>query len=163
MKRPTLTIGALLQLVLLIGIGLAALRNPTRFGAMALGTLLQGFLVIAILAAVLRRGSQRAFWIGFVICGGGYTLLAFEFSGSPEIARPPLLTRDLLILLHHYITETPANPSSTFARMTTVSRTDWRLFLQTGQIILGLLAAVSGGILGRFLADDAPQGRSPET
>src|SRR3954447_14851055 len=98
--------------VLLIAIGLAVLGSPTELGASVLGTLLQGSLLVAILGSVLRRGRRQAFWVGFLVCGGGYALLVFDLSParSALTQRPPLVTAPLLVLLNNHLTGAMITP-----------------------------------------------------
>src|SRR4051794_40501905 len=76
MRRPRVSVAALMGGVLFIAVGFAVLKNPTPLGASIPGTLLRGSLLIAVLGAVLRRGPRRAFGVGFAICGAGNALLS---------------------------------------------------------------------------------------
>lgn len=158
MKRPRVSIAALMGGVLVLAVGFAALKYPTPLGANALGTVLQGSLVAGVVGAALRRGPRRAFWIGFVVCGAGYTLLAFDLAPThgPEHQRPELVTVNLLILLKNSLTGFPANAGRAFVWMSTAQTNDWALFFQTGQSLFALVVALFGGFLGRIFADNGP-------
>ena len=157
MKPPHVSIAAMMGGVLFIAIGFAVLMNPTPLGASALGTLLEGLLLIAILGAVLRRGPRRAFWVGFAICGGGYALLAFDLSPDPSLQRPHLVTVDLLVLLKNYLTDKPMSAGVALSWMTTARKADWDLYSQIGHSLFALMIALFGGLLGRVFADNGPQ------
>ena len=65
--------------MLLVGyaaIGCAALRYSTDLWASGLFTFAVLLQMIAMLAVALRNGASRAVWIGFLVFGGGYLLLA---------------------------------------------------------------------------------------
>jgi hypothetical protein len=72
MKRIRFTIASLLALILVLGVGFAALRESTDLWESGLLTLTLGVLLISILLAVHRTESRRAFWIGFALFGWIY-------------------------------------------------------------------------------------------
>jgi hypothetical protein len=149
MYRLRISVAEMLGVVSIVAVGLAALKYPTPLTAGALGTLLQGSLAVAILGVVLRNGPRRAFWVGFAVCGGAYTLLAFDLSPSPATPRPQLVTVELLVLLKAFLTEKSA---ATVGWLTAVDAARLDLFLQTGHSLAGLTAGLLGGLLGRHFA-----------
>lgn len=153
MKGPRISVAALMGGVVFLAVGFAALRKPTTLGTNALATLLQGSLLVALLGSVLRRGPRRAFWVGFLVCGGGYALLAFDLAPNPVIPRPQLVTVDLLVLLKGLMT---GEPPDALSWMVAAREGDWDLFAQTGQTLIALLVAVLGGHLGRVFASNDP-------
>ncbi len=66
----------LLGIVALIAVNIAALRTGDWFWCRLLFTLTLTVHLAAILGAVYRRGSERAFWIGFALFGWTYLSLA---------------------------------------------------------------------------------------
>ncbi len=66
----------LLGIVALAAVNIAALRTGDWFWCRLLFTLTLTVHLAAILGAVYRRGSVRAFWIGFALFGWTYLLLA---------------------------------------------------------------------------------------
>ncbi|QDV37858.1 hypothetical protein [Tautonia plasticadhaerens] len=161
MIRPRVSIAALMVGVLLIAGGFAALNYPSILGANALGTLLQGSLLVSILGAVLGRGSRRAFWSGFAISGVAYTLMVFDLAPRPSPTRPLLVTGDLLILLKEVMHDDPNTWDNHLEWMTTTQRTDWTLFYQTGQSLIALMVGMLGGLLGRGFAGADPEPAAP--
>jgi hypothetical protein len=67
----------LMSAVFLLGIGFAALHQPSRLWASALFTLSLTSILLAVLAARYTRRAERAFWSGFAFCGGMYLLVHF--------------------------------------------------------------------------------------
>ncbi len=117
MRKVRFTIGGFMAVVLVLAIGFAAVRNsdPTWSGMLAMLT--YGSLGVAILGMVLRRGAERAWWIGYFVFGCGYmrmmswafshlakppTLLLLEWvrgkAGSPPAAADPFAAENLVLL-----------------------------------------------------------------
>ncbi len=72
MKRFRFTIGSLLGVILVLGVGFAALRQSTDLWDSGLFTLTLAALAISILLAVHRTEKRRAFWLGFALFGWIY-------------------------------------------------------------------------------------------
>jgi len=94
MKRFRFHIGSLVLLVLLLGIGFAALRESSDLWESGLFTLTLGVLLISILLAVYRTESRRAFWIGFGVFGWTYLGLTLV----PSIESRLLTTKGLAFI-----------------------------------------------------------------
>ncbi len=94
MRRFRFHIGSLLVLVLLMGVGFAALREANDVWDGGVFTLTLGVLLISILLAVHRMGSRRAFWIGFALFGWSYIGLA----SIPQVAARLVTTKALAYL-----------------------------------------------------------------
>ena len=77
MRPPRVSILGLMLLVVGVSVGLVALRysTPNVAGSVILLTLFG--LGLTILAALYRRESRRAFWVGFALIGWGYLASAF--------------------------------------------------------------------------------------
>jgi hypothetical protein len=72
MRRFRFHLGTLVILVLILGIGFAALRESTEtWDSITFGITL-GTLVLSILLAIHRTESRRAFWLGFALFGWAY-------------------------------------------------------------------------------------------
>lgn len=85
MKRPRVTIGSLLALVLFLGIGLAALKAGDVYWDSALLGLTLALLAASALLAIHGRGARRAFWLGFVLVGSGYLWASLESTLSSRL------------------------------------------------------------------------------
>src|SRR4051812_16850665 len=90
------SIAGLMVVVLICGVGVAALVNASEMwaGVMTCATLL--LLQVAILGAAFRREKKRAFWVGFAVFGWGYLL--FSQNWVPDAFRLP--TTRLLAMAH---------------------------------------------------------------
>jgi hypothetical protein len=86
MDGTRVSVGGLLAVILFAAIGLAALRASTDLWAGLVNASALMLLGSAILAAILRRGASRAFWLGFAVFGCGYLALA---SGPQTVRRLP--------------------------------------------------------------------------
>src|SRR5262249_15368813 len=62
----------LMGLVVVLGAGLAALKNASELWAWAVRLFTLGLLATAILGVLYRRGTRRAWWVGFALFGWGY-------------------------------------------------------------------------------------------
>jgi hypothetical protein len=93
--RPRFTIGMLLAVIAVCGVGFAALRDPNDWwSSLAFTAALLGFALAALYAAY-RKGPRRAFWAAFAAFRWGYLALAFG-PGCETAIRPRLLTTKLL-------------------------------------------------------------------
>ncbi|MGP0068726.1 MAG: hypothetical protein ACLQGP_34635 [Isosphaeraceae bacterium] len=66
------SIRTLMGFVVLIAIGLAALRNANELWAGLMMLLALAAVGVAILGAALLGGRERAWWLGFAVFAGGY-------------------------------------------------------------------------------------------
>jgi hypothetical protein len=87
-------LGTLVILVLVLAVGLAALRESSDNWDSPIFTLTLGALLVSILLAVHRTARKRAFWVGFAIFGAGYLGLTLV----PSIESRLLTTKALAYL-----------------------------------------------------------------
>lgn len=66
------SIRSLMAFIVLAAIGLAALRTASELWAAMMLLLALVSVGVSILGAVLMRGRERAWWLGFAVFGGGY-------------------------------------------------------------------------------------------
>jgi hypothetical protein len=101
-----ISIRGLMAVVLVSGVGLAALRNASDLwaGIMLLAAL--AVLGVAILGVMCLREWPRFWWTGFAVFEGGYLLLAFGPWFASEI-EPRLATTLLLGYVHSQVTGSP--------------------------------------------------------
>jgi hypothetical protein len=98
MRRFRFRIGSLLILIVLLGVGFAALREADDFWDGIVLALAIGALLVSVLLAIHRQSDGRAFWVGFALLGWGYLGL----TTLPSI-EPRLLTTRALAYLDCYV------------------------------------------------------------
>jgi hypothetical protein len=91
MKRFRFHLGTLVILVLLLGVGLAALRESSEVWDSSIFSITLGVLLISILLAIHRTEKKRAFWLGFALFGSAYLGQSFV----PSIESRLITTRTL--------------------------------------------------------------------
>jgi hypothetical protein len=69
MARLRFSLARLMAIVLLIGVGLAALHSASVLWASVVFTLTVAVLSTAVLGAMARRGRARMTWAGFALFG----------------------------------------------------------------------------------------------
>src|SRR4051812_18918210 len=72
MRRFRFHLATLVILVLVLGVGFAALRESTDIWGSGIFTVTLVILLISILLAIHRTGKRRAFWLGFALFGAAY-------------------------------------------------------------------------------------------
>ncbi len=72
MRRFRFHLGTLVILILLLGVGFAALRESNEIWDGSVFSITLGMLLISILLAVHRAEKRRAFWLGFALFGWIY-------------------------------------------------------------------------------------------
>ena len=87
-------IASLLFVVLVLAVGIAALRESNEIWDAGVFTLTLGVLLVSIILAVHRRKARRAFWLGFGLFGFGYLVLTLV----PTIESRLLATKGLAYL-----------------------------------------------------------------
>jgi hypothetical protein len=86
MRLPRFSIAGLMGLVVVVAVGVAALRFASETWAGILLMLTLGVLGAALLAFHERNGARRAWWRGFALFGWGYIALAMGPWASDAIA-----------------------------------------------------------------------------
>ena len=94
MRRIRFNIASLLGVILVLGVGFAALRESSDLWESGVFTLTLGALLISILLAIHRTESGRAFWIGVALFGGMYLALSLV----PSIESRLITTKALAYL-----------------------------------------------------------------
>ena len=99
MRRPRFSIASMLVVIGILGVALAAHRSPSHLWANAVYTVAFGTLLVAIVNAVFGWREQRAFWMGFLVCGGAY-FGVYSVPGIRDSVCPRLVTVAILDLLY---------------------------------------------------------------
>ena len=76
MRPIRFTIASLLVVVLVTAFGFAAIRESNDVWDSGVFSLTLSAMLLSILLAIHRRGSRRAFWLGFALFGSGYLALS---------------------------------------------------------------------------------------
>jgi cbb3-type cytochrome oxidase subunit 3 len=94
MRHFRFHLGTLVILILLLGVGLAALRESNETWESSIFSITLGILLISILLAVHRTEKKRAFWLGFALFGSAYLAISLV----PSIESRLITTRGLAYL-----------------------------------------------------------------
>jgi hypothetical protein len=94
MRQIRFNIASLVSVILVLGIGFAALRESSDLWESGVFTLTLVALLISILLGVHRAGQRRAFWIGFALFGSAYLALSLV----PSIETRLITTKALAYL-----------------------------------------------------------------
>jgi hypothetical protein len=115
MRRPRISIASVLVVIGIVGVALAAHRNPSHLWANGLYTLAFGTLLVAAVNVVYGWAERRAYWMGFLICGGAYFVVC-SVPGLRDSVGPRLVTVAILDLLYpHNSTPTAQQWTSSVA------------------------------------------------
>jgi hypothetical protein len=167
MTRLRFSIAQSMAIVLLIGVGLAALRSGSALWSSAVFTLTVAVLSAAVLGAMARGGRVRVTWAGFALFGWVYLATTFgPWADSNGVKAPPYLTRWGLDYL-----DAKRWPGG-LGRMDTAPSGEvlfpqWQLALsvlpnafqvrRTGHCLAAILFGLVGAAVGRLLAVKAEQ------
>lgn len=141
MKEVRFSLASFMAAVTFIAMGLAALRYPSAFVASAILTFTVGVLLCSTLAALVRHGTRRNFWIGIALFGWVYLFVVRSepYGNNPYWTYLP--TTELLSRFIRYGWMTDNNTGS------------YSVF-QQGQIahfLLTLVVAFVGGVLAKWI------------
>jgi hypothetical protein len=117
MRLPRFSIANLLAVIGILGVALAALRNPSHMWANVTFSVAFATLIVAIVNAVYGRGEGRAYWLGFTLCGGAYFAVCW-LPGLRDSLCPRLASEVLFDILYPNF-----GPPAPAARPTPASRT----------------------------------------
>jgi hypothetical protein len=94
MTRLRFSVAQSMAIVLVVGVGVAALRAASLVWASAVFTLTVLVLLTAVLAAMARRGRTRMTWAGFALFGWVYLGTTFGPGAAANgVTPPPYVTR----------------------------------------------------------------------
>jgi hypothetical protein len=165
LKRPRFSVAGLMGTVAVIALGCVGLVSASTFWTSAAATITLGLLLGAVLGAVLLRGADQSFWLGFALFGIVYLLLVdWDWFGGQ-------LGHDLTSGLSDFaesiipapqVATAPIAPPLPFpspapaaGRMEIIAAHSVKIgnFVQIGRMTLALLFALVGGCVGRLLFD----------
>jgi hypothetical protein len=150
MTRPRLTIAQMMTLILLVGIGFAALRNANQFWASATYAIAIISILAALLGASAPKGKARMTWAGFAVFGLTYLFLDLLADLSVSLGTGPIRWPSLIIDMGAELLQPRIFPSAGG----TYDLVQYFLVSHSlGIILLGLL----GAVIGRFVASGGNQ------
>ena len=185
MLRLRASMAMMLAIVGLTAVGFAALRVSSRLWACACVSSALLALVVSIAGIIYRRGSQRAFWVGFALFG--WTYMICSLGPAPLNAwRDLMVTAPVLSMLEDQLLEVPIpamSPAGSSRLMPAARRpsgsselTPWVYWTDTdrsnpfasdsfsriGHALFCLGIALAGGLFCRALHDTrSPSSPSP--
>ena len=139
MRFNRFSIGGIMAVVMTTALGLAALRSPTETCAGITLIVTCATLGLAVVGAICRGATERAWWLGFAIFGWGYLALAF-WSPAHETTLP---TMTGLVAL---CTKIGLNVPTVPAGRRQIAGID-SSFIRIGHYVLALIAASLGAVL----------------
>jgi hypothetical protein len=107
MRGPRFSIGTLLAVIAILGVAMAALRNPSYLWAALTFTAALLAVLAATASAIFARGARRAYWLGFSLFGGTYLAICTA-PGLHDAVCPRLATEALFDFLYPLMA--PADP-----------------------------------------------------
>ena len=102
MRLPRFSIASVLAVIAIFAVALAALRSPSYLWANVTFSLSLGALVVAIVNVVYGRGAGRAYWFGFLLCGGIYFAVC-SMAGLRDSVCPRLVTEAVLDFVYPHL------------------------------------------------------------
>jgi hypothetical protein len=108
------SIAGLMGVVVIVAVGLAALRKGSEAFAGVIFLTTSGVLGLAVLGAALAEGRPRQIWLGAAIFGTGYMILVFSREPVPH-PTPSLPTDQLLSAARSWF---PLMPQGVFTSFT---------------------------------------------
>jgi hypothetical protein len=173
MKRFHFSVAASMGVVLLLALGLAALRANTVMWASVVFTAVVSLFSTAIVAAIAIRGPGRFTWVGMAVFGWIYLAIAFGPWAGGTADPPPFITSWLLDYFKGYIltgkneaftyqiqvTETranrtrfegirgPAPPPGGYKNIGSITP-----FVQASHCVGGVLFGILGAVVGHFIS-----------
>lgn len=148
---PRLSLRVSMACIVVLALALAALRSPSDSWVGPMFSMTPGLLLTAVLGVVYRRGTSRAFWLGFALFGWAYWLLSFGPWFDSWVAPHLVLTRpvkQLSYVMHpEPVFEGPIGMGTPddFASRSSFKKRDnfWRI----GKSLAVLVVALLGGFV----------------
>jgi hypothetical protein len=77
MRRPQVSIAELALVIVVVAIGLAAIRSGSAAWSGAMFSVMAFAMISSFLGVALTRGPRRAYWSGFALLGWSYLILVY--------------------------------------------------------------------------------------
>jgi hypothetical protein len=169
LKGPRFSLAGLMGIVAVIALGCVGLVSASTFWTSAAATITLGLLLGAVLGAVLLRGADQAFLLGFALFGIVYLLLVdWDWFGGQlghdltvglvdvaetVIAAPRVASAPIASPFPTLSASPPASASGPMTHLEPVAAHSIKIgnFVQISRMSLALLFALAGGCVGRLL------------
>lgn len=157
MRWLRFSIMTLMGLVLVIGVGIAALKFPSQFLAASLFMLTLGVLSTAILGVAFSRGPKRAWWSGFALFGWGYLGLVGKVASPINVQPHQVLTGALLEVFYRRLH--PGEVQELGGQFGGVLQSTFHseFFMLSAHSILAIIVGIIGASIGFSLATQRNQ------
>ncbi len=181
MRRFRFSVAGLMAVILVLTIGMAALRDPTPLWASTIFTAAVVLFAASLLGAMAHRGVPRFSWAGMAVFGWVYLITSFGPWPGNSVGPPPLLPSALLDQFQEYIVSDGKAQYSTIgmyidyykstsgvrgtgtqlaAQPPGVYKTvDVIVYMQTGHSLGAMLFGILGAFAGRFFAARSERSR----
>jgi len=159
-----------MMIVLILGVGFAALRESNATWDTGIFSITLGVLLISILLAIYRADKRRAFWLGFALFGSAYLGLTLVRSIESRLittktlaflrSTMPRSIPDKFAGPYDYPIDAGSNPAgnqawslwnSLLGTSQTGSTGTTGHFIRIGHSLLAVVAALLGGLLSKYL------------
>jgi len=160
------SIRSLIALIIVLAVGLAALRDANELWAGMLLLVALAAVGFAVMGAAILRGKERYWWAGFAFFGGGYLALAVGPWPS-DTFQPRLGTRHLLRYIYSQLTPGEleavlvlpnshdlvftSTPAARLWNSLIAPGTNFTAFERVGHYLFALLAGLVGGMAAAWL------------
>jgi len=158
MRRFRFHIGTLVILVLLLGVGFAALRESNETWDSSIYSITLGVLLTSILLAIHRTEKRRAFWLGFALFGSAYLGLSLVPSIEPRLITTKALAyldETIMGRSHELVVYVDSGDSvggwTSYRTPKAPPGSPGEHCISIGHSFLALIAALMGGLLSRHL------------
>jgi len=129
MGRPQFSIASLFVVIGILSIALAAFRQPSYMWANVTFTVAFAAIVLAIINIIYGQGASRAYWVGFLLCGGTYFTIC-TVPGIRDTLCPRLATEVVLDLIYPHVSPPPPQPGN--AMMVGQGQVVWQVQMGAG-------------------------------
>ncbi|WP_165227271.1 hypothetical protein [Aquisphaera insulae] len=146
MGRTQISIAGLMWTIVLMAIGLAALKSGSETWSATIFLLTCGTLALGVVGIVCDAPVARRWWVGFTAFGAGYLLLAFQFRWE-ELEMPPIATEQLITWLGKVFGARFRGPVA----IDDHSLAHFWPFVRIGHCLLALLIGMAAGLLAVWL------------
>jgi hypothetical protein len=141
MRKVRFSIGGIMAVVLVLAVGLAALKSASDVWAGVVLMLTYGVLSLAIVGVLCCRDAERVWWIGFAVFGWGYIRSAAGWFSPFPLGNLPTVS-----LMHWLSAQLGVVHEPDFQHLTTSETVG---FNQISNCLWAMLFGILGGVLAR--------------